>query len=140
METLFDILDKFTILVSFFTFLLVFKNWRNDKKLQENIHLALRYQNKKIYLIQTLRRMHCSRSEIQGLLGAVYRSKATKPYNLPFLAGEEFSKRLKDVQSGNTHELLIEVDDKNEFNVFQQVLEGYTTNQQHNEPSSSLSQ
>ncbi len=114
--------DKFTIWFTFLTLFFVFRNWKNDKKLQENIQISLRYQNKNIYLLQTLRRIHCSRSEIQGLLRAAY-GGAT--YKLSFLAGEEFSQRLKNVQNGELDTLIIDIDEneKEEHNVFQKIEE-----------------
>lgn len=121
--------DKFTILVSCITLFLVFINYFRDKKLQKDIHIILEHKGEREELIQTLRRMHCSRSEISGLLGSVYKSNRYSPsekkspnYIIPFLVGKEFSERLKKVQSGDSEELVIEVEDINEFKIFQDVL------------------
>ncbi len=94
-----EYLDKVTILLSIPAYFFIVINWMNNKKLQEDISIFLQYKDEKISLLQTLRRMHCSRSEIQGLLRAAYGGGT---YKLSFLAGKEFSKRLKDVQSNDS--------------------------------------
>ncbi len=94
-----ELLDSITIWLSIPAYGFIFKNWLNDRRLQENIEIFLQYKEEKIRLLQTLRRMHCSRSEIQGLLGAMY---GEGRYTISFLAGEEFSQRLKKVQANDS--------------------------------------
>lgn len=113
--------DKFTIWVALFTLLFTIKSWLADRKNNIDISIKLQHaQHAPLMLAQTIKRRHFTRSEVQGVLANAYHNpNNTKTrYKIPFLASKEFSNRLELVQNGKTDILIIDIEDKNEFEFF----------------------
>ncbi len=115
--TLTDWLDKGTIWVATVTLILTVINWRYNRKQQEDVSIVLRCNAEELILPLTVKRRHCTRAEVQGILGAIH---GEGRYTIPFLAKKEFSRRLEMVQESKDHCLRIDIDLAEVFQVFKQ--------------------
>ncbi|MGY0399566.1 MAG: hypothetical protein ACWIPH_06455 [Ostreibacterium sp.] len=116
-------LDTFTIWVAIFTFVMIFINWCNNRinNKKQNASISILLKNtetkKEDTLVQTVKRRHCTRSEIQGILRAADESES---YNIAFLSTEAFSNRLEAIQDtkSNTCTLVIDLTNADKFKPF----------------------
>lgn len=146
---LITILDNITIVFSFITMIAVifnlFFNIKNTKMQNTGISIEIQTRGQPpLYLAQTIKRRHLTRSEVQGVLANAYCPEQVKDeagegaaaesaagtstagkaekgrdrYNIPFLASKAFSDRLESVQNGKEGVLVIEVEDVKEFAAF----------------------
>lgn len=114
--------DKFTIWVALFTLFFTGRSWWNDRKNNLDITIKLYHAGSggSVTLAQTIKRRHLTRSEVQGVLANAYHHP-TDPkarYDIPFLAGKNFSQRLEGVQDGKSNTLVIDIDEAIEFSAF----------------------
>ncbi len=121
------LLSDISIFIAFGTFwvtvLNLVINYRNHKKQKEDITIQVALKTKKDAPIKqtenlalTIKRRHLNRSEVHGVLGAIYEGK--ERYDIPFLATKDFSNHLEDVQNGKDNILVIEIVDKETFKHF----------------------
>ncbi|MFV0476266.1 MAG: hypothetical protein ACK5ME_00325 [Parahaliea sp.] len=110
-----DWADRFTIWAA--TFALVFSlfNWWQGRKLKQDIKIIIQHGNSTTVIAPTVKRIHCTRAEIFGLLRSV---SSSDKFSIPFLGQLEFYKRLNNVQNAKSDELIIEVNNIEEFNKF----------------------
>ncbi len=118
--------DDIGIIAAFFTLFFTFWNFIsnriNNKKLNKNIQIKLvcEGQEPKV-LLQTIKRRHFTRSEVQGILGNYYVGK--ERYDSSYLCTEIFSERLENVQNGDSDILVITITNPEEFEKFQNNIE-----------------
>lgn len=109
--------NKITIWIAFATLFFTWRNWLNDRKGKVDIKIQLHNltDNNTMVLVQTVKRKHCTRSEIQGLLRASNNGNA---YNINFLSTREFSDRLESIQNNKSKILIIDIKGQTEFSGF----------------------
>lgn len=126
------VLDTLTIWVAGVTCIIAVCNFytnRKNTKIQNMdipIHLILIDSNATKNLPFTIKRKHFTRSEVQGVLGAVFNGK--ERYDIPFLATQAFSNALEDVQNNQSNLLEITIQDKETFDKFHPLNNKEATN------------
>lgn len=105
--------DKATVWVAVATLIFTWKNWWSNRKYNVDINIKLYHNSQTTTLPQTIKRRHLTRSEVQGILGAVYQGKDR--YDIPFLATKEFSQRLEQAQAAKADSLQIDIKDNATF-------------------------
>lgn len=114
-----DWVDKLATLIGFFTLIFTVWNWYSTRKLNkvldQDIKIILKHKAETKELPHTIKRRHFTRSEVQGILANCY---SEKHYNISYLGKRGYSNQIIEVQNNKSHELIIPIDEEDEYKKF----------------------
>jgi len=101
-----------SIIITFGTFIMVIKNYLNNKKQTDKIEIIINRNNCLETLPTFVLRKDFTRSEVFGILGAL---DSNSKFDIKYTSDAQFIENIFNIQKGVGKELIIKIEDEDKF-------------------------